>query len=119
VKASLADGSRVVIDVRDADRYRGEREPIDPIAGRIAGATSVPLTENLGADGRFLAADALRARYEAVLGEGGARGAIVHCGSGVTACHTLLALAVAGLDGAALYVGSYSEWCRREPVATG
>lgn len=112
---AIATGSRAVIDVRDAARFRGEVEPIDPIAGRIDGAMNVPLTENLQADGRFKSADALRAMYAPRAD----KPLIVHCGSGVTACHTLLALAHAGLDGAALYVGSYSEWCRRMPVAKG
>lgn len=115
VQTALRAGSHTVIDVRDAARFRGEVEPIDPIAGRIAGAINVPLTENLQADGRFKSADALRAIYA----EHAREPLIVHCGSGVTACHTLLALAHAGLDGAALYVGSYSEWCRRLPVAKG
>ncbi|MBL8685385.1 MAG: sulfurtransferase [Myxococcales bacterium] len=119
VESALAEGRRLVIDVRDAFRYRGEREPIDPIAGRIPGAINVPLGENLGEDGRFLARDALAAKYRALLGDRAIESVIVHCGSGVTACHTLLALAEAGLDGAALYVGSFSEWCRRKPIATG
>lgn len=115
VQRALREGTHAVIDVRDAARYRGESEPIDPIAGRIEGAINVPLTENLQADGRFKSAESLRAMYAEH-----ARGPlIVHCGSGVTACHTLLALAHAGIEGAALYVGSYSEWCRRLPVAKG
>ena len=103
-----------VLDVRAPFRFRGEREPIDPIAGHIPGAQNIFYEENLDADGRFLPAEALRAKYGTWLGELSAEQLAVHCGSGVTACHTLLALARAGLDGAALYVGSWSEWCRHE-----
>ncbi|GAB4211463.1 MAG: sulfurtransferase [Sandaracinaceae bacterium] len=103
----------LVIDVRAPARYRGEVEPIDPIAGHIPGAVNVPFSENLDPSGRFLDAAALRAKYEALLAGRPAERAIVHCGSGVTACHTLLALERAGLTGALLYVGSWSEWCRR------
>ena len=103
---------RRVIDVRAAFRYRGESEPIDPIAGHIPGALNVPLTENLTAEGRFKSAADLRSMYESALAGIAPEQAIIHCGSGVTACHTLLALERAGLDGAKLYVGSWSEWCR-------
>ncbi|HEX6240638.1 MAG TPA: sulfurtransferase, partial [Polyangiales bacterium] len=102
-----------VIDVRAAPRYLGQSEPIDPIAGHIPGAVNVPLTENLTPDGRFKSPEALRALYAPLLPNGDACAGIVHCGSGVTACHTLLALERAGLTGAALYVGSWSEWCRQ------
>jgi len=105
-----------VLDVRSGARFRGEVEPIDPIAGHIPGAQNVFFEENLDASGRFLGADALREKYRALLGELGPEQLIVHCGSGVTACHTLLALARAGLDGASLYVGSWSEWCRHETL---
>lgn len=113
---------RRVIDVRAAVRYRGESEPIDPIAGHIPGARNVPLTDNLQADGTFKTPDELRELYRAALGGVQPEQTIVHCGSGVTACHTLLALERAGLSGAKLYVGSWSEWCRnperpRVPVA--
>lgn len=105
-----------VLDVRSGARFRGEVEPIDPIAGHIPGAHSFFFEENLDARGRFLGAHALREKYRALLGELGPEELIVHCGSGVTACHTLLALARAGLDGASLYVGSWSEWCRHEAL---
>jgi len=101
-----------VIDVRASFRFRGEREPIDPIAGHIPGATNVPLTDNLRADGTFRDSAELRALYAPVLAGLAPDRLIVHCGSGVTACHTLLALERAGLPGARLYVGSWSEWCR-------
>jgi thiosulfate/3-mercaptopyruvate sulfurtransferase len=104
--------------VRAAFRYRGESEPFDPVAGHIPGAINVPYAENLEPDGRFKGAAELRALYTAHLGGVPPEQAIVHCGSGVTACQTLLALDVAGLPGAALYVGSWSEWCRsRRPRA--
>lgn len=102
-----------VLDVRAAVRFRGEQEHIDPIAGHIPGAVNLPLTENLGASGCFRSAEALRATYAALLGDVPPGRLIVYCGSGVTACHTLLALERAGLPGARLYVGSWGEWCRR------
>jgi thiosulfate/3-mercaptopyruvate sulfurtransferase len=105
-----------VLDVRAGFRFRGEREPIDPIAGHIPGAHNVFFEENLDARGRFLPADGLRAKYAALLDGLPASHLTVHCGSGVTACHTLVALTRAGLDGAALYVGSWSEWCRRDEL---
>jgi len=109
-----------VLDVRAAPRYRGEVEPLDPVAGHIPGARNVPLTENLGPDGRFRSPAELRRMYGDLLGEVPVERLVVHCGSGVTACHTLLALEVAGMHGAALYVGSWSEWCRSgKPQATG
>ncbi len=114
VDAARLTADQRVVDVRAGFRHRGEREPIDPIAGHIPGALNVCFEENLDARGRFLPADALRARYAELLGDVPASHLTVHCGSGVTACHTLLALARAGLGGAALYVGSWSEWCRRD-----
>jgi len=120
VERARGAADRRVIDVRAGVRYRGESEPIDPVAGHIPGARNVPLTDNLGPDGTFKSADELRALYDAALDGVGSEQTIVHCGSGVTACHTLLALERAGLAGAKLYVGSWSEWCRnperaREP----
>jgi thiosulfate/3-mercaptopyruvate sulfurtransferase len=103
---------RVLLDVRAAPRYRGEQEPIDPVAGHIPGARNLPLTENLAADGRFKTAAELRQLYGELLDGRDPEQLVVHCGSGVTACHTLLALERAGLPGASLYVGSWSEWCR-------
>ena len=102
----------VLVDARAAERYRGETEPIDPVAGRIPGAVNVPTAHNLGADGRFLPAAALRERYAAVgaTPEAGGRGDVAaYCGSGVTAVHDILAMEVAGVR-AALYPGSWSEW---------
>jgi thiosulfate/3-mercaptopyruvate sulfurtransferase len=111
---------RLVIDVRDAVRYRGESEPIDPVPGHLPGAINVPFASNLGPDGRFLPPEELARKYRAVLGEREPSDVIVHCGSGVTACHTLLAMEHAGLTGSRLYVGSWSEWCRSgRPIVRG
>ncbi len=109
----------VLLDVRAAQRYRGEVEPVDPVAGHLPGARSAPTTGNVGADGRFLDPGGLRDRF-AALGVSGAEPVGAYCGSGVAAAHTVLALAVAGID-AALYAGSWSEWVTdpSRPVATG
>jgi thiosulfate/3-mercaptopyruvate sulfurtransferase len=102
-------GDGVLIDVRAGERYRGETEPIDPVAGHIPGAVNLPLTEHVDAAGRFRAADLLRSRFAGVGVDNGVRvGA--YCGSGVGAAHTVLALHLAGRTDAALYVGSWSEW---------
>lgn len=111
----------LLIDARGAARYRGEMEPIDPVAGHIPGAINLPTEENLTADGYFRPASELRARFDAIL-DGRSPAQIVHqCGSGVTACHNLLAMEVAGLHGARLYAGSWSEWIRdsSRPISTG
>lgn len=100
----------LLIDVRAAERYRGEIEPIDARPGHIPGAVNAPWSGNLDGAGSYLAADALRARYAALGAED--RPVIVSCGSGVTACHTLLAFEIAGLPAPKLYEGSYSEWAR-------
>jgi thiosulfate/3-mercaptopyruvate sulfurtransferase len=119
VETLRRDPRAVLIDVRTAERYRGDNEALDPIAGHIPGAINLPLAANLGEDGRFLGPDALRALYEDALGEVPPERTIVSCGSGITACHTLLALERAGLSGARLFVGSWSQWCRTRPGATG
>lgn len=113
VEAARGAPDRRVIDVRAAFRFRGDSDPFDPVAGHIPGARNAPYADNLRADGTFKSADELRAMFSAVLDEVPPARTIVHCGSGVTACHTLLALERAGLPGAKLYVGSWSEWCRR------
>ncbi len=120
VERGLADDRLVVVDARAADRYAGQNETIDPVAGHIAGAVSRPFMQNLR-EGRFLPPDELRAQWTALLGDRSPRELVVSCGSGVTACHHLLALEHAGLDGARLYAGSFSEWIRdpARPVATG
>ncbi|GLU53525.1 sulfurtransferase [Dyadobacter frigoris] len=110
----------VVIDVRENFRFRGESEPIDLVAGHIPGAINIPYLGNMDAEGNFLSSDELREKYKVALGDHKPENIIVHCGSGVTACHTLLALEEAGIEGAELYVGSWSEWSRNDrPVATG
>ncbi|MBD9432991.1 sulfurtransferase [Achromobacter sp. ACM03] len=110
-----------VIDARAANRYRGEVEPMDPVAGHIPGALNRPNGENLQADGRFKPAAQLREEFATLL-DGRDPAAIVHqCGSGITACHNLLSMEIAGLSGSRLYPGSWSEWCSdpSHPVATG
>jgi thiosulfate/3-mercaptopyruvate sulfurtransferase len=111
--------SHLVIDVRDAKRYHGETEPIDLIAGHIPGAINVPFTENLDKDGLFLSPAELKVKYESIFGEAKSKNIIVHCGSGITACHSLLAMAYAELEVPKLYVGSWSEWSRNnKPIET-
>jgi thiosulfate/3-mercaptopyruvate sulfurtransferase len=120
VERRLTDPSWKVLDVRSRERWRGEVETLDPVAGRIPGTVNLPFGENLAADGRFKLAETLRQQYLALLGGTPPERLVVHCGSGVTACHSLLALELAGLDGASLYVGSYSEWCRSgKPLGRG
>ena len=108
-----------VVDARAPDRFRGENETLDPVGGHIPGARNRFFKDNLQADGRFKPAEQLRAEWQAVIAD--PQSAVLQCGSGVTACHNLLALEVAGLSGARLYPGSWSEWCAdpARPVATG
>jgi thiosulfate/3-mercaptopyruvate sulfurtransferase len=115
----LLEGELLLLDARAGERYRGETEPIDPRAGHIPGAFSAPWSANLGPDGRFLAADVLRQRY-ASLGAG-ERPIVAYCGSSLSASHDLLALELAGIGGARLYEGSWSDWSSdpSRPVATG
>ncbi|KXU31502.1 3-mercaptopyruvate sulfurtransferase [Sphingobium sp. 22B] len=103
-------GDRLVIDARTAERWRGEPSPLDPVSGHIPGAGNRWFKDNLAADGSFKSADALAADWRAVMGEKAPEALILQCGSGVTACHNALALEVAGLPGAVLYPGSWSEW---------
>ncbi|CAM2148085.1 putative 3-mercaptopyruvate sulfurtransferase [Pararobbsia alpina] len=121
VERNLKSLERIVVDARAADRYRGENETIDPVGGHIPGALNRPFKDNLSADGRFKPAHTLRDEFHTVLGQVPPERAIMQCGSGVTACHNLLAMEVAGLHGAALYGGSWSEWSSdpKRPVATG
>ncbi len=102
----------VIIDVRESQRYRGETEPIDLVAGHIPGATNIPFMTNLDANGFFLSPEELKEQYQKAFENIPEENRVVHCGSGVTACHTLLALAVADLPIPQLYVGSWSEWSR-------
>ena len=117
----LGTPAQTVLDARAAPRFRGEVEPLDPVAGHIPGALNRPFSENLGADGRFKPAEQLRAEFEQVL-QGRDPATVVHqCGSGVTAVSNLLAMEIAGLGSAPLYAGSWSEWCSdaSRPVARG
>lgn len=119
--ADMVTGDSLVIDARAPARYRGEQEPIDPVAGHIPGAVNLPQQANLDKEGRFIDPQALRERFVSVLGEQPASRVVHMCGSGVTACHNLLAMEAAGLAGSRLYAGSWSEWIRdpSRPVATG
>lgn len=121
IDQARTDAAWRVLDARNADRFRGENETIDPIAGRIPGAVSAPYAENLESDGRFKSRDDLRRRYLGLLGGIPAERAACYCGSGVTAAHDVLALAYAGLGQAKLYAGSWSEWIvdPSRPVAKG
>lgn len=121
VMAGIGDGAIRMLDARGPERYRGEVEPIDPVAGHVPGARNHPFTTNLGPDGRFLPASQLKASLAGPLGEVAPQGTIAMCGSGVTACQLLLAMEHAGLPGGRLYAGSWSEWCRdpARPVARG
>ncbi|MBH8570019.1 sulfurtransferase [Microvirga sp. STS02] len=120
VERATQTGSHLIIDVREGARYRGEIEPIDLVAGHIPTAVNIPFSSNLAADGSYLAPELLREKYAQAMGSRESAEVIVHCGSGVTACHTLLAMAHAGLPVPNLYVGSWSEWSRTErPIATG
>jgi thiosulfate/3-mercaptopyruvate sulfurtransferase len=121
--ASLSDVPRAgrLLDARAPERFRGEIEPLDRVPGHIPGARSYEWRRSLGADGTLLPARALRAQLDGALDGATPEDTIVYCGSGVSACHVLLAMDVAGLPGARLYPGSWSEWCSdpSRPVATG
>jgi thiosulfate/3-mercaptopyruvate sulfurtransferase len=121
VLANVTAPARRVVDARAPDRFRGENETLDPVGGHIPGAANRFFKDNLTPDGHFKPAAQLRAEFETVLAGKPADQSIMQCGSGVTACHNLLALEAAGLPGAALYPGSWSEWCANpaRPVATG
>lgn len=110
VAANLDGGDAVLVDARVPARYRGEMEPIDPVAGRIPGARNRPLQDNLAADGCFKGPQALRAEFESVLGGVPPARVVHYCGSGVSACHNLFAMELAGMVGSRLYAGSWSEW---------
>ncbi len=113
------DRSWKVLDARDSTRYFGEVEPIDPVAGHIPGALSAPYMENLDEFGRFRTVEALRGRFEGLVGATPPDRVVSYCGSGVTACHNLLAMEHAGLSGGRLYPGSWSEWITDPDRETG
>lgn len=121
VLAALGRPGHLVVDARAPERYAGTVEPLDKVAGHVPTAVNFPFTDNLAADGRFLPRAELRRRWEARLAGASPENVTAMCGSGVTACHDLLALEVAGLPGASLYAGSWSEWISdpARPVATG
>ncbi|WP_017939600.1 sulfurtransferase [Zestomonas thermotolerans] len=121
LRQSLDEPGLTLLDARALPRFRGEVEPIDPVAGHIPGALCAAFTDNLGSDGRFLPADRLRQRFAELLAGRSPEGLVAYCGSGVTACHNLFALCLAGYPLAPLYAGSWSEWITdpTRPVATG
>lgn len=120
VAESLEDNKKILIDARAEARFLGLAEPIDDKAGHIPGAVNIPYEDNLALDGRYLTASALQKVYSQTCQSRSAEDIIVMCGSGVTACHSLLALDLAGLSGAKLYAGSWSEWIRdpQRPVVS-
>lgn len=111
----------LVVDARSRSRYRGEHEPIDPVAGHLPGARNYPFEENLAPDERFRDPATLREQWSRVLGEHAPEAVVHMCGSGVTACHNILSMEHAGLHGSRLYAGSWSEWITdpQRPVAVG
>ncbi len=121
VAANLDHQTLRVVDARSPDRFRGENETLDPVAGHIPGATNRFFKNNLTEDGCFKPADKLKQEFAAVLDTHAPNSVVHQCGSGVTACHNLLAMEVAGLSGSRLFPGSWSEWVsdRKRPVATG
>jgi thiosulfate/3-mercaptopyruvate sulfurtransferase len=114
VETASQDPNSIIVDVRSKERYDGITEPIDLIAGHIPAAINIPFTENMDDRGLFLPPDEIKKLYRSRFGESEAQKVIVHCGSGVTACHTLLALAHAEMNIPKLYVGSWSEWSRNQ-----
>ena len=121
VASALGQATQTVIDARAGARYRGETEPLDPVAGHIPGALNRPFTENFTEDGRFKPSEVLKAEWEKVLAGRPISSVVHHCGSGVTAVPNLLAMELAGFGPTALYAGSWSEWCRTPglPCAQG
>ncbi len=121
IQNNLAQKSICLIDARTPERYRGEHEPIDPVAGHIPGALNRAFQLNLDSKGLFLSGEDLRKQFISLMGDKSPQQVIHMCGSGVTACHNLLAMEVAGLHGSKLYPGSWSEWIldKNRAVATG
>jgi thiosulfate/3-mercaptopyruvate sulfurtransferase len=121
VREHLGDETTVLIDARAPDRFRGQNETIDPIGGRIPFARNRFYRDNLDANGRYKTPEMLRDEFRAILGATGPQQVVNYCGSGVSACHNLLAMEIAGLRGARLYPGSWSEWSAdpARPVASG
>ncbi|WP_417662560.1 sulfurtransferase [Pseudomonas sp.] len=121
LQARLNTPEMTLLDARALPRFKGEVEPLDPVAGHIPGAQCAVFTDNLGSDGRFLPETQLRQRFSDLLGQRSAEQLVAYCGSGVTACHNLFSLCLAGYPLAPLYAGSWSEWItdQQRPVATG
>lgn len=121
VMARLAQPGQTIMDARAAPRFRGEVEPLDPVAGHIPGALNRPFSQNLGPDGRFKSPASLRDEFKLLLGERDPASVVHHCGSGVSAVPNVLAMEIAGLGTSGLYAGSWSEWCSSptRPVAKG
>jgi len=121
LQQGLRDGTVLLVDARAASRFRGEEEPLDPVAGHVPGAVNRPFADNLDTRGRFRPAPELGREFSALLQGRDPREVAHACGSGVTACHNLLAMEHAGLHGSRLYAPSWSGWCsdRSRPVATG
>lgn len=121
VEKALGRSTQTIIDARGAPRFRGEVEPLDPVAGHIPGALNRPFTQNFDAQGKFKPAAELRAEFEALLAGRSPDTVVHHCGSGVTATPNIIAMEIAGLGRTALYAGSWSEWCSdpARPVAQG
>ena len=118
VEAIMNDSNYLIIDVRESYRYQGIEEPIDLIAGHIPGAINIPFETNLDENGLFLSPEKLKFNYQKIFKNVSSKNSVVHCGSGVTACHTLLAIDYAGLEMPKLYVGSWSEWSRNKNIDT-
>ena len=117
----LGRATQTIVDARATPRFKGEVEPLDPVAGHIPGALNRPFQLNLDADGKFKPAAQLRAEFVALLGTRGIETVVHHCGSGVTAIPNILAMQIAGLGSSALFAGSWSEWCSdpARPIAQG
>jgi thiosulfate/3-mercaptopyruvate sulfurtransferase len=121
VERNLGRPQQTIVDARAKPRFKGEVEPLDPIAGHMPGALNRPFAQNLGSDGLFKPAAELRAEFEALLGLRKPATVVHHCGSGVSAVPNILAMEIAGLGRTALFAGSWSEWCSNpaRPVAQG
>jgi thiosulfate/3-mercaptopyruvate sulfurtransferase len=121
IERALATSALTLVDARVPERYRGDVEPLDPVAGHIPGARNRPFPGNVNADGTFKPADVLRREFAALIGSTPPERVVHYCGSGVSGCHNVLAMEIAGLAGTRLYPGSWSEWCAdpSRPVATG
>ena len=121
VEARLGQTSQTLIDARGAVRFKGEQEPLDPVAGHIPGALNRPFTQNFDINGQFKPAGQLRSEFEDLLSGRGPSSVVHHCGSGVTAIPNIMAMQIAGLGATALFAGSWSEWCSNpnRPVEKG